>query len=158
ASLDHGVPQPLFPTPENSWMMMFWCTNAAANFCAYAALAQGGQQFVITAFDPSGGKRTELLRLPVEPQSYIWSLSFDGSRAALLTRDGSSNQIRFVLTHGGETRTAQIKGYSNFQSLRWAPDSRSVLVGAFAAGFNQLLRVDLNGNVQSIWQQPAYRY
>jgi hypothetical protein len=46
-----------------------------------------------------------------------------------------------------------VKGYTNFQSLRWAADSRSGFVAAFSSGFNQLLNVGMNGNTRMIWRQ-----
>lgn len=48
-----------------------------------------------------------------------------------------------------------MKGYVNLTSLDWAPDSRSVFVGTWGHGSAALLRIDLTGNAQPLWQQAG---
>ncbi len=56
--------------------------------------------------------------------------------------------------HGGGSRTIAIKGYVNFQSLDWAPDSKSLFIGSPGPSGAVLLHVNLDGEANSIWQQP----
>jgi hypothetical protein len=151
--LSGGVPEALFPVP--GMLGLFWCTNRAANFCAYVSRAAGSGELLITAFGPVGGKGKELLRLPIEPAArYMHSLSPDGSQFALAKVDWNAAQVRFIPLKGQGTRPISLDGYTDINSLRWAADSRSVFLAAYRAGFNHLLHVDLNGKVQPIWQQP----
>src|SRR5262249_21786614 len=64
-SLNGGVPEMMFPVPGLAGL--FWCTNRAANFCAYFSRVAESPEFLLTAFDPLGGKGKELLRIPIEP-------------------------------------------------------------------------------------------
>jgi Tol biopolymer transport system component len=152
-SVNGGSPQPLFevpPLPES-----FYCTNRVANFCAYPTRADDGRNWVITAFDPAGGKGKELLRIPTEPgATYHWGLSPDGTQVDMLKTDWNAGQIRFITVSGGQARTVTVKGYVHLNSCDWAPDSKSVFVGTWGPAGAGLLRIDLEGNAQPVWQQP----
>jgi hypothetical protein len=110
---------------------------------------------VITAFDPAGGNKRELLRIPTEPGAeYDWGLSPDGTQVALLKKDLNTGQIRLIPLAGGQARTVTVKGYVNLNSFDWAPDSKSMFVGTSGPAGSTLLRIDLNGNAHPIWRQP----
>jgi Tol biopolymer transport system component len=110
---------------------------------------------VITALDPAGGKGKELLRIPTEPGAeYRWGLSPDGSQVAILKTDLKTGRIRFIPLGGGQARTVTVKGYVILNSCDWAPDSKSVFVGTYGPAGTTLLRIDLDGNSQPVWQQP----
>ena len=46
------------------------------------------------------------------------------------------------------------KGYSDLMDFNWATDSQSMFVSALEPGGATLLHVALNGDAQTIWQQP----
>jgi hypothetical protein len=153
-SVDGGAPQPLFEIPEPP--SVHYCTNRDANFCAYPSRAADGRSWVITAFDPAAGKGKELLRIPIEPGGqYHWAPSPDGSQVAIFKREWSSGQIRFLRLGSGEARTVTVEGYVNLTSLDWAPDSKSLFVATWGPGGAVLLRVDLTGRAQALWQQAG---
>jgi eukaryotic-like serine/threonine-protein kinase len=148
-----GPSQPLFDAPHMA--ETFFCTNRTANFCAYPARAEDGRSWVITAFDPDGSNRRELLRIPIEPGfAYMWGLSPDGAQVAIFKSDWSTGQIRFIPVAGGEARTVPVKGYVNLNSIVWARDSKSMFLGTSGPEGSTLLHVDLNGNAHPIWRQP----
>jgi hypothetical protein len=153
-SVNGGAPQPLFeiaPPPEAPY-----CTSGAAGFCAYPSRAPDGRSWVITAFDPTDGRRWEWLRIPVEPGAdYHWAPSPDASLVAVSKVDWDRGQIRFIPTRGGEARTVTVKGYGKLNFIYWAPDSKSVFVGNWGPGGAALLRVDLAGDTQTVWHQPG---
>jgi Tol biopolymer transport system component len=152
-SVNGGPPQLLFGELPTTTDM--FCMSRAANFCAYGSRAADGRSLLITAFDPVAGTRKELLRTPTEPgAAYIWQPSPDGSQVAILKREWHLGQIRFIPVGGGQTRTLTVKGYTNLQSLDWAPDAKSVFVGTSGPAGATLLHIDLNGNAQPIWRQP----
>lgn len=153
-SVNGGASQPLFEAP--ALPETFYCTNRVANFCAYPTQADDRRSWVITAFDLAGGKGKELLRISTEPGAeYHLGLSPDGSQVAMLKTDWNTGQIRFIPLGGGQARTVTVKGYVNLISCDWAPDSKSVFVGTWGPAGATLLRIDLNGNAQPIWQQPT---
>jgi len=150
-SVKGGALQALFeaPTPAQ-WL---FCT-AVAGLCAYPTRADDDRSWLVTALDPTDGKRREWLRIPTEPGAeYRWAPSPDGSQHAILKPDWRTGQIRFI-SSGGQVRTVTVKGYFNLNSLDWAPDSRSVFVGTTGPRGAALLHVDLAGKAQPIWQQP----
>ncbi len=150
--IDGGVPRFLFDT---GGFVDFRCTNQSASFCVYGLLMPDQKELVITSIDPLGGKAKELLRIPVEPGAlYSWALSPDGSKVGILRNAWNTNQIQFFEVRGGGTRTITAKGYAELQSLDWASDSKSVLVGTSGPNGSALLHIDLGGNVQPIWQHP----
>jgi Tol biopolymer transport system component len=150
--LGGGVPQLLFEIGD---FMDYHCTNRAANFCVYGQLVPDQKEMVITSFDPTDGKRKDLLRIPVEPGAeYHWALSPDGSQVGILKSDWNSSLIRLIQVHGGETRTIAARGYVNLNSLDWATNSDALFVAFSGPGGSRLLHMDLNGKVQPVWQQP----
>jgi len=110
-------------------------------------------ELLVTSFDSIGGKREQLLRIPVEPGAgYHWALSPDGSRIGMLKTDWKTTTIRFFHLADGTTRTVTVKNYVNLHSLDWAPDSNSLFVSSAGPGGARLLHIDLDGNAYPIWQ------
>ncbi len=150
-----GAPQLLFNTEG---FVQFWCTNKAANLCVFGRPSTGNNELVVAAFNPRGGPGRELVRIPLEAGSsgdigfdYSWQLSPDGSQIAIVK--GHGNQIRLVPLAGGQTRTITTKGHSDLIELNWAIDSQSMFVSTLEPGGANLLHVDLNGDIQPVWQQ-----
>ena len=85
----------------------------------------------------------------------MWGLSPDGSQVAMIKIDWNTGQIRFIPIGGGQGRTVTVKGYVHLISCHWGPDSRSVFVGASGPAGTAMLRIDLEGHAQPIWQQPT---
>jgi serine/threonine protein kinase len=151
-AVNGGAPQPLF---EVSGLSDMQCTNRAANLCTYSIRAGDRRSLIITAFDPVAGKGKELLRIPTEPGAqYTGASSPDGSLFAYEKTDWTADQVHLLPLGGGQARTVTVKGYTNLNSLDWAPDSKSVFVGTWGPSGATLLHFDLNGNVQPIWHQP----
>jgi serine/threonine protein kinase len=153
--LKGGAPQLLFNTEG---FVQFWCTNKAANLCVFGRPSTGNTELVVAAFNPRGGPGRELVRIPLEAGSsgdigydYSWQLSPDGSQIAIVK--GHGNQIRLVPLAGGQTRTITTKGHSDLIEVNWAIDSQSMFVSTVEPGGANLLHVDLNGDIQPVWQQ-----
>jgi hypothetical protein len=125
-ALAGGVPQLLFETGD---LMDYRCTNGPANFCVYGRLIPDQREMVISRFDPTDGKREELLRIAVEPGAeYHWALSPDGTQVGILESDSNSGLIRLIQVHDGKTRTIAAHGYLNLNSLDWAVNSDALFV------------------------------
>jgi serine/threonine protein kinase/Tol biopolymer transport system component len=152
-SVNGGATQPLFEV--SPLLETFFCSNRVANFCAYPTRTADGKNWVINAFDSTGSKGKELLRIPTEPGAeYHWAPSPDGSQVAILKTDWNTGQIRFYPLGGGQARTVTVKGHIHLISCDWAPDSKSLFVGTSGPAGSTLLRIDLEGNAQPVWQQP----
>ncbi len=148
---DGDIPQLLF---ETGGMIDFRCTSPTANFCVSGLTIPEQTVLIISLFDPANGKSKELLRIPVKPgANYNWALSPDGSQIGVLQNAWSMNQIRLFPVNSQEVRTISVKGYSNLESLDWAPDSKSIFVGTYGPAGAILLRIELNGKAVPVWHQ-----
>jgi DNA-binding winged helix-turn-helix (wHTH) protein/Tol biopolymer transport system component len=148
-----GAPQLVF-VAKNESCGDFRCANQHANVCVYEVQTPDHRELILKSFDPMLGKRTELLRIPIDPGAdYHWALSPDGLQVGVLKSEWGSDQIRFFQVRSKQNRSMTIKGYAELRSLDWAPDSRSVFVGSAGPGGSTLLHIDLSGRVQAIWHQ-----
>jgi Tol biopolymer transport system component len=120
-----------------------------------------------SSFDPLSGKRHLLFRITrsMERQKTInWTISPDGSRIAITGADPQGRiEIRSL---SGQIQTRiEVKGWPNPLSIDWAADGKAVFVshtgliespsGPVGA---TLLRVDLEGHVQPLWETRGGRY
>jgi len=150
-SVSGGAPQLLFAVNGFDELK---CSSRTANFCIYGARTEDQRAVVLTAFDPTGGKGKELLRIPTDPDGdYHWALSPDGADIAYLKGHWNANQIYLVPLAGGKSQTITLKGHFLLCSLEWAHDSKSLFVGSERADGSAVLHVDLDGRAQAIWQQ-----
>jgi Tol biopolymer transport system component len=148
-AVDGGAAQPLF---DAKGIYNLDCTGRVANLCIYSSDSEDGREVTFTTFDPIAGKGKELLRIPAERGGYGWMLSPDGSKIAFTNGPGNPIRVQLISLRGGETRTIQVKGgFSG--GIDWAADSKSVIVGSVGTQDATLLKVDLDGHAQPIWQQ-----
>ena len=118
--------------------------------------------FIFSTFDAITGRAPELKRLAIDPNAeYIWDLSPDGTRIALLKtlrrRDTilfSEGPIRIISLNGRPSLDLTVPGRTNFgEYLDWAPDGNGLFVSNPVPGGQALLYVDLLGNAQVLWIQ-----
>jgi DNA-binding winged helix-turn-helix (wHTH) protein/Tol biopolymer transport system component len=140
------------------------CARAPANLCAIAERSSDGKQITFTAFDPLKGRGPEIIRVEAQPASrdYIWDLSPDGSRIALLELTGTQpahssagHQIRLIPVNGRPSQKLVVKGWDNLQSVDWAADGKALFVSAATPDGSALLHVDLEGNARVLWKHKG---
>jgi DNA-binding winged helix-turn-helix (wHTH) protein/Tol biopolymer transport system component len=146
-----GTPQPvltasLYGKPA--------CARAPASLCAFAEYTPDHKQLVFTVFDPLKGRGGELTRFDTDPISkakYVWDLSPDGTRIAIL--EYSTGEIRILpLAHPG-SREIVVKNWNNLLSLNWSADGHSIFASSQTRNGSVLLRLDLKGNARVLWEQ-----
>jgi len=124
----------------------FQCARAPSSLCVFSQSLPTALRFVI--FDPVSGAKTELTRIEGPAgYKYNWSLSPDGSTiAAAVWR---SNQIQFLSTTKGPTKSLAVKGQGGIWALDWAADGRSIWASSSAAtGAEMLVSIDLRGEMR----------
>ncbi len=152
-SVDGGAAESVFEADD---LYNLSCSGKAANLCVYSSISGGGRELVLTAFHPIAGKGRELLRIPIDPRGggYSWMLSPDGTQVAFVWEHVNPNQVQFIRLDGHGTRTVEVPGpFFTCTSVEWAHDSKSVFMGTEGSHRATLLRVDLEGNIQPVWQQ-----
>jgi hypothetical protein len=114
------------------------------------------RQLVFTGFDPVKGRGQELARFDTNPTpdaDYVWDLSPDGTRIAILKQ--SEGRIH-VLDLGSQSgNEIAVKGWSTFQSVNWAADGKGLFVASLGEAGSVLLHTDLRGNAHSLWEQQG---
>src|SRR5205807_902330 len=111
-------------------------------------------QLIFTAFDPEKGRGRELTRLNAELNAnipYLWELSPDGTRIAILRY---SNNFIDVLPLGGQaSQRIVLKGWSNMLSLNWESNGQGIYASSQTKMGSVLLRVNMTGEAQVVWKQ-----
>ncbi len=135
------------------------CASRQGSFCAFQELTPHQKQLVIYSFDPLKGRGKELMRFNAS-DAYLrdWDLSPDGSRIAVISPGLREIHIRLVSIASKATSDVTVKGWagSYFGGLDWAADGRALYVSSWAPKGAALLRVDLNGRANVLWQQKGY--
>lgn len=143
------------------------CSKSPARLCAIAEPTQDRREIIFSSFDAITGRGHELKRFAADPNAeYIWDLSPDGTRIALLKmlRRGdasafSEGPIRIISLSGQPSRELPVHGWSNFgEYIDWAPDGNGLFVSSPAPEGQALLYVDLLGNAQALWLQKRAGY
>jgi Tol biopolymer transport system component len=124
----------------------FQCAHVPSSICVFSQSLPTTLRFVI--FDPVSGAKTELTRIEGSAGfKYNWSLSPDGSTIA--TAVWRSNQIQFLSTTNGSTKSLTVKGQGGILALDWAADGRSMWASSSTAtGAERLVNIDLHGEMR----------
>jgi serine/threonine protein kinase len=132
------------------------CARSPTTLCVITERTGDLKQLIFTAFDVKKGRGQELLRLDTEPTAdldYVWDVSPDGNRIAILRY--SAGTIRVLRLDGAPSYEMVAKGWTSLQSINWAADGNHILVSAASASGSNLLRLDMQGNAQVLWEQKG---
>jgi len=81
-------------------------------------------------------------------------LSPDGTRLAFTT--GHEELIHILSVRGEPLQEIRVKGgWTRFEDMEWAADSKGLFVAPSIQGGAALLFVDLQGNAHVLWQQQG---
>lgn len=151
-----GTPELVLTAPISGGLR---CARAPRSLCVIAELKLEPTQIVFTAVDALNGRGKELARFdsnPADYDSYVWDLSPDGTRIAVLRP--SEERIHIVsLYRPPATHEIVVRGSTNLQSLTWAADGKAILASSETNTGWALLRVDLTGKVQVLWKDEGSR-
>jgi serine/threonine protein kinase/Tol biopolymer transport system component/DNA-binding winged helix-turn-helix (wHTH) protein len=139
------------------------CARSPASLCAIAERTQDARQIVFMAFDPLKGRGRELTRFAIDPNDpdFIWNLSPDGSRIALLkmlerpptVNTLSEGPIHILPLDGGARLDLNVKGWKAFgQYADWSADGKGLFVSSPTEAGDALLYVDMEGNARKVWE------
>ena len=134
----------------------FKCAFSPGSLCAVDEMSPDNKFLTVTAFDPVKGRGRVLMRIPRDSAPAVWATpSPDGSRLASLKAGEAEGHIRLLALDGQVERDIRVKGWPGFSTFAWAPDGKAIYCGALSRDGATLLRVDLQGNAQVLWQQKG---
>jgi Tol biopolymer transport system component len=131
------------------------CARSPATLCVFSEQSPDQKQLVFSAFDPVQGRGRELNRIDIrQPASFwSWDLSADGSRIAFTQFDLREARIQILPLGGGGAREIVVKHWVGLFSVRWAANGQGLVVSPRPAVGAALLRVDLDGATNVLWEQ-----
>jgi serine/threonine protein kinase len=131
----------IFDTPR--------CAQSPAAGCMMATLADRSH-LAFTSFDPVLGRGHELARFEVEPErNYVWALSPDASRIAILKQSTGDIRVLSLTTHA--VQAIRVQRWNNLQSLDWTADGKGLFTSTIQP-IGLLLHVDLQGHASVLWE------
>lgn len=153
-----GPPQPVFAAPIYGSPA---CARPPSKLCAIAERTPDRRQLIFTAFDPVKGRGAELIRFDTDAkaelgrdsQQYVWDLSPDGTRIAILKY--SEAQIQVLSLSGKARQEISVGGWNSLQSVNWATDGKGFFVSSATKTGSALLHVDLGGTAHILWEQKG---
>jgi hypothetical protein len=132
------------------------CSRSPASLCAFAEFTPDHKQLVFTSFDPVKGRGGELTRFDTDPTikaKYLWDLSPDGTRIAVL--EYASKVIHLLSLPNQGQREFVVKDWKNLLSLNWTADGNSIFTSSLTKKGSVLLRLDMKGNTNVLWEQSG---
>jgi Tol biopolymer transport system component len=153
-----GVPQEVLTTSR----MVDSPHCARSGLCLIAERSPDDHTIVFTSFDPVNGRGREWSRLAIATSDpdFVWDLSPDGMRIALLKmteRPPSLNTLSegpiHLLAQSGIQQVLAVKGWTAFgQYIDWSADAKGLFVSSPTETGDALLFVDLQGNARKVWE------
>lgn len=136
------------------------CARFPATLCVFSEETKERKQLIFTSFEPLRGRRHELTRVNLNPlvPSYSWDVTPDGKLLAFAQYDEQHGRIQILPLAGGEAHEVNVRGWNGISPLSWAADGKTLFVTVYAAAAapgDVLLRVDLEGRAQVVWQHEG---
>jgi DNA-binding winged helix-turn-helix (wHTH) protein/Tol biopolymer transport system component len=129
------------------------CAKSPASLCLFAEYTPDHRQLVFTTFDPGKGRGGELIRFDTDPiqAKYVWDLSSDGSRIAIVKY--STGVINILPLGRQASQEIVVKGWNSLFSLNWAADGKNLYASSQTKKGSVLLRVDPTGKASVLWER-----
>ena len=132
------------------------CASKPADICALGQFTEDQKQIVFRAVDAEKGIGRELIRIATRPGgSYNAALSPDATRIGIAEYNLREGRVRVFSLAGGSEHDFVVKGYAGINSLDWPPDGKSLYLSSQSPTSSTLIRVDMEGNAQPLWDQKG---
>lgn len=153
ARLAGGAAEPL---TEARGLEYFACTKLPSKLCVMTERGTDQKRIVFTELDPEKGRGAVLATLEADPAiTYRYGLSPDGREMALVKARRTEGQIRLLPLKGGAEGQIKVKGWTDLNSLDWAPSGKGLYVTSQSPTGPTLLYIDRQGNVRPLWKQKG---
>ena len=141
------------PTNSVGGFPSFRCPAHASN----CVLAESGEnQIVFTAFDPLQGRKSELVKVAVDPDVANWDLSPDGTRVAVSLFDYKTGELQIVPLNGGTPQKWSAMPWTELVAIAWAADGKSLFLASYSSRGTSIARTDFKGEPKLVFKQPSW--
>lgn len=142
----------------------FACPQRSGLPCFLSNTDADGKQQTFFSFDPVSGLRHQLFKVFGSSLELVnWNISPAGSKIALVRYDPRAH-IEILSLDGRIEKKFDVKGWPDALSIDWAADGKALFVSSRGLMKSPsgpigttLLRVDLEGNAQPIWETTTGR-
>ena len=125
------------------WISNHQCARAPADTCIFSVITETGLTFF--RFDPLKGPGTEVFQV-------------NDDLAIAKGKGGDAEpRIHLLSLVGAPEKWLTIHGWPGVSSLDWAADSKSLWAATNGEKENALLRIDLRGNIRTVWRPKQVR-
>jgi Tol biopolymer transport system component len=132
----------------------FHCASASAASCVLAE--SGDHQIIFTAIDPAQGRKAELSKVSIDPDSAGWDLSPDGSRIALTLFDYKLADVQIVPVAGGAAQHLSALPWTQLSTVAWAADGKSLFLCSFSSRGTSIVHMDMSGATKLLFKEPSW--
>jgi Tol biopolymer transport system component len=120
-------------------------------------LAESGEnQVVFTAFDPVQGRKAELMKVAVDPDTASWDLSPDGTRVVISSFDYKAGDLQIVPLNGGAPQKMSAMPWTELVTSAWAADGKSLFLASYSSRGTSIVRMPLSGEPKLLFKQPSW--
>jgi Tol biopolymer transport system component/DNA-binding winged helix-turn-helix (wHTH) protein len=147
-----GRPQLVLTTTLGS-IHSLRCAKSPASLCVLAERSSDQKHLIFSGFDPVMGRGRQLVAFDTQSSpdaEYVWDLSADGTRIAILRR--SESAIHLISLRDQAEHDLKVEGWGDLQSLDWTADDKGLFVSSSTPEGSPLLRVDLDGHAKVLWE------
>ncbi len=151
---------------EDKGDLSFDCPKRPGLPCLESKTDEDGKQETFFSFDPVSGSRHQLFRMSRSSSALDinWMMSPSGSDIAMVRYDTHAHvEIRSL--QGRIEKEFDVKGWPGVLGVDWAADGKTLVMASPGSVKSPsgpvgvtLLRVDLEGNAQPIWETTSARY
>jgi len=120
-------------------------------------LAESGEnQIAFTAFDPVQGRKAELTKVAVDPDTASWDLSPDGTRVAISLFDYKAGDLQIVPLNGGAPQKMSAMPWTELVTTAWAANGKSLFLASYSSRGTSIVRMPLSGEPKLMFKQPSW--
>jgi hypothetical protein len=137
---------------RNSMDNIARCATTPSTLCVLAERTADQKELIFTGFDAVNGRGPELLRLQTEPTAiYSWSVSFDGTKIAVMNAQEGRVHVRHL--DGKPSEEIVPKGVTLGDALDWSADGKGLYIDYATKRGMALGYLDLRGNVRLVLEE-----
>lgn len=128
----------------------FRCPAQASAACVVAE--EGEKEIIFTAFDPTQGRKSELVKVPVNPGHTSWGLSSDGKQVALAVFDYKAADVQIIPLGGGATQRFSAMPWTELVAVAWAADGKSLFLASFSSRGSSIVHAGFTGDPKLLFK------